>query len=67
MARVKRSKSEKTFSECRRKKSCMYGRRLTGSVFYCDYLGMTGSMRPCPAENCTVYKRKKRTKLKQNS
>ena len=62
MARVKRSKSEKTFSECRRKKSCMYGKKFTGAIFYCDYLGMTGSMRPCPAENCTVYKRKNKNK-----
>ena len=67
MARVIKSKSKKTFSECRRKKSCMYGKKFTGAVLYCDYLGMTGKMRPCPAENCTVYKRKKRTKLKQNS
>ena len=61
MERIKRSK-EKTFSECRRKKSCMYGKKFAGSVLYCDYLGMTGSMRPCPAENCTVYKRKKKNK-----
>ena len=62
MARVKRSKSEKTFSECRRKKSCMYGNEFTGSALHCDYLGMTGSMRPCPADKCTVYKRKNRNK-----
>lgn len=23
---------------------------------YCDYLSMTGSMRPCPAAECTVFK-----------
>ena len=40
----------------------MYGKKFTGSVLYCDYLGMTGSMRPCPADNCTVYKRKNRNK-----
>ena len=40
----------------------MYGKRLTGAIFYCDYLGMTGSMRPCPADNCTVYKRKNKSK-----
>ena len=62
MARVIKSKSEKTFSECRRKKSCMYGKKFTGSVLYCDYLGMTGSMRPCPADKCTVYKRKNNNK-----
>lgn len=22
---------------------------------YCDYLLMTGSMRPCPADQCTVF------------
>ena len=61
MARVIKSKSDKTFSECRRKKSCMYGKKM-GGMCYCDYLGMTGSMRPCPADNCTVYKRKNKNK-----
>ena len=60
MARVIKSKSEKAFKGCNRKKSCIYGKRFTGSLLYCDYLCMTGSMRPCPADNCTVYKRKKR-------
>lgn len=48
--------------ECKKKKSCIYGKRFTGVGLYCDYLGMTGSMRPCPADNCTVYKRKKKNK-----
>jgi hypothetical protein len=30
-----------------------------GSV-YCDYIGVTGNRRPCPAENCTVYEPEKK-------
>ena len=62
MARVIKSESEKAFIGCKKKKSCMYGKRFTGKELYCDYLGMTGKMRPCPAENCTVYKRKNNNK-----
>ncbi|MBR2189303.1 MAG: hypothetical protein IJ860_07860 [Eubacterium sp.] len=27
---------------------------------FCDYLCITKSMRPCPAEDCTVYKPRRR-------
>lgn len=49
---------------------CIYSKRLhttktKGSNLrhtYCDYLCMTGERRPCPAEECTAYKGKKRKK-----
>lgn len=41
------------------KKKCLYGKRFAGSLFYCDYLCMTGKMRPCDAENCTEFIDKK--------
>lgn len=28
------------------------------SDVYCDYLLMTGSMRPCPAAECTVFEQR---------
>ena len=43
-----------------RKVVCMV--KKMGGMYYCDYLCMTGSMRPCPADKCTVYKRKKKNK-----
>ena len=62
MARVIKSKGEKAFVGCKKKKSCIYGKRFTSRDLFCDYLSMTGKMRPCPAENCTVYERKKKAK-----
>ena len=53
-------RNDKPYGECKRKKKCLYGKRFAGSLFYCDYLCMTGKMRPCDAENCTVYKMKKK-------
>jgi hypothetical protein len=34
---------------------CVYWNR---NCHCCDYLGATGHRRPCPAYNCTVYKKK---------
>ena len=45
---------------------CKYSKRfnsyktVNGENIYCDYLLMTLSRRPCPAENCTVFEPKKR-------
>lgn len=55
-------KQAKTIGECKRKKSCEYGKRFGAKEYYCDYLCMTGSMRPCTADSCTVYKRKQKAK-----
>lgn len=53
-------RNDKAYGECKRKKKCLYGKRFTGGLFYCDYLSMTNSMRPCEAENCTVFVDKKK-------
>lgn len=51
-------KQVKPIGECKKKKSCKYGKTFCGTMYYCDYLCMEGKMRPCPAGKCTVYKRK---------
>lgn len=53
-------RNDKPYGECKRKKKCLYGKRFAGSLFYCDYLCMTGKMRPCDAENCTEFIDKKK-------
>lgn len=55
-------KQVKPIGECKRKKSCYYGKTFDARNYYCDYLCMTGKMRPCTADSCTVYKRKGRSK-----
>ena len=45
-------------------KTCFYGKKFVNGIIYCDYLLMTASRRPCPADNCTVYKRKEERKTK---
>lgn len=53
-------KQVKPIGECKKKKSCYYGKTFDAREYYCDYLCMTGKMRPCTADSCTVYKRKQK-------
>ncbi len=40
-------------------RTCDYGGRLDGCVVICDYISLTGKMRPCPPPpECTCYKEK---------
>lgn len=40
--------------KCRHSRSCRYYCQVTHS---CDYLVMTGSRRPCPADKCKGYRK----------
>lgn len=51
---------EKDPNICTKIKSCKYGYSFGTPI--CDYLLITGHRRPCPAGECTVYKRKARKK-----
>lgn len=44
-------------NECGKKKACRYG-AWAGGMQVCDYIGMTGRRRNCPAKNCTKFERK---------
>lgn len=42
-------------------KTCLYRASEEYKCMKCDYIGITGTMRPCePGDECTVYKRGKR-------
>ena len=54
----------------KRCKKCIYSKvaYFGGKMIYCDYYLMTNTLRPCPPEDCTVYKGKKRNaKNRSNS
>ena len=44
-------------NDCKRKKECYYGAE-TGCLMICDYLGITGTRRPCSVEDCYMFKRR---------
>ena len=47
---------------CKKIKTCKYGVRV-GGIDVCDYLAQEGRKRPCPAGQCTEYKRVSRKQV----
>ena len=46
-------------NHCKKKRTCLYGSTI-GSYAFCDYIGVTGKPRGCPADACTKYEPKRR-------
>ena len=46
---------------CKKTKTCVYGGKMGGTNI-CDFYEKTGTRRPCPVEDCTMYKRRSRRK-----
>jgi hypothetical protein len=57
--RLKENKEEYDPNVCGKIKSCYYGGKM-GAMHICDYLGITGVRRPCPAGDCVMYKRRRK-------
>lgn len=51
---------KKKCRKCKYSKRLLYGKKSESykDNVYCDYLLMTLSRRPCPAEDCTVFEPK---------
>ena len=51
----------------RRCKGCVYGVRMSGDIFYCDYLTRVGKRRPCPpGDECTVRVTTRQQRAREN-
>ena len=54
--------------DMRKCKKCFYGAMLDGSYQICDYISITGHMRPCdPGAECTVFLPKEKGKKKKRA
>lgn len=53
--------------ECEYARDTGAAKNANGGFAYCDYIGVTGHLRPCkPTSDCQCYKKKSRGRKKKN-